>query len=64
VIAVLNKIDAIPAAEREATLQALQVTFADAVPVSAVTREGLGQLALRVRAVLGVTPVLIGAWLQ
>jgi GTP-binding protein HflX len=63
-ITVLNKIDCIPVESRQATLQALQATFADAVPVSAVTGEGLAQLALRVRAVLGATPSMISAWAQ
>jgi GTPase len=49
VITVLNKIDLIPAAERGQALTALYSTFPDAVAVSAVTKDGFGALADRVR---------------
>jgi GTP-binding protein HflX len=64
VITVLNKIDCIPAESRQATLQALQSTFADAVPVSAVTGDGLPRLAVRVQAALGVPSALASAWVH
>ncbi|MDB5057710.1 MAG: hypothetical protein JWO59_1182, partial [Chloroflexi bacterium] len=57
VITVLNKIDLIPADRKTETLAELHATFPDAVVVSALSKEGVGELADRVRAVL---PFLAG----
>jgi GTP-binding protein HflX len=63
VITVLNKVDLIPNERRAETLAELHATFPDAVAVSALSKEGVGELADRVRAVL---PVLAGlpSWMS
>jgi GTP-binding protein HflX len=64
VITVLNKVDRIPAAIRQDTLQQLQATFADAIAVSAVTGEGVADLAAGVRTALGASALPLASWLH
>ncbi len=55
VVTVLNKIDLIPAPDREQTLATLYATFPDAVAVSAVTKDGCGELGDSVRQTLSLS---------